>query len=219
MARARVRYQTFEFGEFGEVDIHLRTLRDRQQFADDQGNAEAVGIGSASWPLFGVVWASGEVLARQMWQHDVSNLRILEVGCGIGLTSLVLNHRCADITATDHHPEAHNFLLENTHLNQDPDIPFVRTGWGEADGLLGKFDLIVGSDLLYEQDHAALLSDFINAHAQPRCQVIIIDPGRSHRGDFSRRMLQLGYSNSDSRVIDTEALNKPYSGHILDFRR
>jgi len=219
MAAARVRYQTFEFGEFSEVDIHLRTLRDRQQFADEKGIAEAVGIGSASWPMFGVVWASSEVLARLMWQQDITDLRILEVGCGIGLTSLALNHRCADITATDHHPEAARFLLENTHLNRDPDIPFVRTGWGEVDELLGKFDLIVGSDLLYERDHAELLSGFINTHAKPHCQVIIVDPGRSHRGDFSRRMLRLGYDNSNTRVIETKALDEPYSGHILDFRR
>jgi len=216
MASARVRYQTIEFGD---VDIHLRTLRDRQQFSDDQGEAVAVGIGSASWPLFGVVWASSEVLAQLMWQQDIVNLRILEVGCGIGLTSLVLNHRGADITATDHHPEAGRFLRENSQLNQDPDIPFVRTGWGEADEVLGRFDLIVGSDLLYEPDHAELLSKFINAHAQPHCQVIITDPGRSERGSFSRRMLQLGYTNTATRTIKAQALNQPYSGHVLDFSR
>jgi predicted nicotinamide N-methyase len=216
MSRVRVRYQTIEFGD---VDIHVRTLRDRQQFSDDQGTAEALGISSAAWPLFGVVWASSEVLARLMWQHDITNLRILEVGCGIGLTSLVLNHRHADITATDHHPEVAKFLSENAHLNRDMAIPFVRTGWSEADERLGKFDLIVGSDLLYEPDHAELLSEFINAHAKPHCQVIIVDPGRSNRGRFSRRMEQLGYNGDASRSIQTHALDAAYSGHILDFFR
>ena len=37
--------------------------------------------------------------------------RILEVGCGIGLSSLILNRLNADITATDYHPEAEKFLI------------------------------------------------------------------------------------------------------------
>ncbi|MDE8603082.1 hypothetical protein M3I01_009105 [Marinomonas sp. RSW2] len=55
-----------------------------------------------------------------MFKHEVKGLKILEVGCGIELASLVLNHRLADITATDYHPEAGNFLNENTLL-----IPIV----------------------------------------------------------------------------------------------
>jgi len=216
IAAARIRYQTIEFGN---VDIHLRTLRDLQQFSDDQGQAAAAGINSASWPMFGVVWASSEVLARLMWHYDIADQRILEVGSGIGLTSLVLSHRQADITATDHHPEAADFLQKNALLNQGREIPFVRTGWGDDDQSLGTFDLIVGSDLLYERDHPELLAGFINTHANANCTVIITDPGRRHRGDFSRRMRRLGYSDTQSRSINTEAHNKPYSGYILQFSR
>jgi len=57
----RFRYQTCEFGEH---DIHYRSLRDKQQFEDINGEAEALGISSACWPIFGVLWPSGEVLAR-----------------------------------------------------------------------------------------------------------------------------------------------------------
>ena len=99
MSNVRVRYRTIEFGD---TDIHVRTLRDRQQFSDDEGHAEKLGISSATWPLFGVVWDSSQVLAHMMFEHDIDGKRILEVGCGIALTSLVLNHRHADITATDY---------------------------------------------------------------------------------------------------------------------
>ena len=97
MSVVRLRYHTIEFGE---LDIHLRTLRDNQQFSDDEGEAEALGISSAFWPLFGIVWDSGNVLAHLMVEYEIVGLRILEVGCGIALASLVLNHRLADITAT-----------------------------------------------------------------------------------------------------------------------
>jgi len=107
VSAVRVRYQTLEIGD---VDLHVRSLRDRQQFADAGGAAGRAGISSASWPLFGVVWESGKVLAQLMLGHEIAGLRVLEVGCGIGLASLVLRRRGADITATDQHPEARAFL-------------------------------------------------------------------------------------------------------------
>ena len=216
MSTLRMRYQTMEFGN---VDIHLRTLRDRQQFQDKDGVAEDLGISSAQWPLFGVVWPSSEVLAHFMSDFEIKGKRILEVGCGIGLTSLLLNRRQADITATDYHPEVEDFLQENTRLNDDELIPFIRTGWADEITRLGKFDLILGSDLLYEEEHAALLSGFIDQHAKPHCEVIIVDPGRSQYSRFSKLMTELGYTLNKSKPKNTAYLEQPFKGQIFRFDR
>lgn len=214
MPSLRFRYQTIEFDD---VDIHIRTLRDKQQFRDPNGVSEALGISSAMWPLFGVVWASGEILAHLMADFDIAGKRILEVGCGIGLASLVLNHRLADITATDHHPEAQEFLQRNARLNDDRQIPFVRTGWDEADSGLGRFDLIIGSDLLYETEQVESLANFIDHHAQRQCDVIIVDPGRGNHARFSRHMKRMGYSHRQSRPEHTDYLAQPFAGQILRY--
>ena len=216
MSSLRVRYQTIEFGE---VDIHLRTLRDNQEFQDKDGEAEKLGISSASWPLFGVVWDAGKVLAHHMCDYDITGKRILEVGCGIGLTSLLLNHRLADITATDYHPEAGNFLKENVDLNNGSHIPFERTGWADTDDELGLFDLIIGSDLLYEREHVALLSEFIHLHAQPSCQVVIVDPGRGHHSPFSKKMATFGFDHQQHQPSETEYLSQPFRGQIIEYHR
>ncbi|MBF0456046.1 MAG: methyltransferase domain-containing protein [Magnetococcales bacterium] len=209
----RIRYQTIEFGK---MDIHIRSLRDRQEYSDPIGTAFDLGIYSSSWSLFGVIWASGELLAHLMSEYEIKGLRILEVGCGIGLASLVLNHRSADITATDYHPEAETFLMENAKLNKDESIPFLRANWSEEQDALGKFDLIIGSDLLYEMGHAKALSNFINRHANPGCKVILIDPGRSHHSKFSKRMIELGYSFSKSSPQSVQHLTQPMR-HAVNF--
>ncbi|EKP0260758.1 histidine kinase [Aeromonas sobria] len=216
MSAVRLRYHTIEFGE---LDIHLRTLRDNQQFSDDGGEAEALGISSAFWPLFGIVWDSGRVLASQMVCQEVAGLRILEVGCGIGLASLVLNHRHADITATDYHPEAGAFLAQNVLLNQGAEIPFTRTGWADAATDLGCFDLIIGSDLLYERGHVEMLAAFIEQHAKASCKVILVDPGRGQQGRFTRLMAGLGYRHSQHQPHDVEQLAQPFRGQILQYLR
>lgn len=216
MSSLRVRYQTIEFGE---VDIHVRTLRDNQEFLDVDGVAEKLGISSATWPLFGIIWASSEVLAHLMFDYKIGTKRILEVGCGIGLASLVLNHRHADITATDYHPEAGNFLSENVQLNKGREIPFIRTAWEDEDSGLGLFDLVIGSDILYERHHINLLANFINQHAKPHCDVIVVDPGRGNHARFSKKMVSLGYSHSQSKPVDTDYLKKPFRGQILRYHR
>lgn len=216
MSSLRVSYQTIEFGD---VDIHLRTLRDKQEFLDPEGLAEKLGISSAQWSLFGVVWPSSEVLAHLMSDFSVKDKRILEIGCGIGLTSLMLNQRNADITATDYHPEVEGFLKHNATLNEGDAIPFVRTGWADELTGLGEFDLILGSDLLYEDEHADLLSRFIDQHSKAECEVIIVDPGRGRHARFSKMMVKLGYAHSQSQPVETNYLMDKFKGQILRYDR
>jgi len=216
MNEYRVRYQTLEIGG---LDIHLRTLRDLNQYADADGSAARAGISSAQWPLFGVVWASSQVLAHHLLGIETDGLRILEVGCGIGLISLLLRQRNADITATDRHPEVAEFLRANEVLNHLEAIPFHQCNWEEQQDELGLFDLILGSDLLYEPGQAELLSGFIDRHARKRCDVIIVGPGRREQGRFRRCMVDLGYCHTSSIPADMGYLNEPFTGRIQCFAR
>ena len=216
MPSVRVRYQTLEFDQ---LDIHIRTLKDKQQFSDPLGEAEALGISSAQWSLFGVVWDSSMVLAHEMAKFDIQGKRILEVGCGMALSSLLLNARHADITATDYHPEAGRFLVENVRLNHGKTIPFLRTGWDNLEDGLGEFDVIIGSDLLYEKEHIELLSEFIDRHAKPLCEIIIVDPGRGKHAPFSKKMVRLGYSHSQYQPQQSDYLEQPFKGQVLNYQR
>lgn len=212
----RVRYTTLEIGE---MDIHIRTLRDTLQFEDINGEAKKLGISSAAWPIFGVVWPSSQVLARLMLAYNVEGKRVLEVGCGIALASLILNQRSADITATDYHPETERFLIHNVKLNNGKKIPFVRTGWADLDDDLCKFDLIIGSDILYEAEHITLLSSFIDRHARHNCDVIIVDPRRGYHAKFSKKMAALGYACSQEKVNQTDNMGKTVICQVLTFSR
>lgn len=212
----RVRYQTIEVGS---ADIHVCTLRDIKQFYDPEGTAEKLGISSATWPLFGIIWPSSLVLAHFMSDYETAGKRVLEIGCGIGLPSLVLNHKNVDVTATDYHPETGNFLLRNTQLNNNNAINYERVDWADKDSDLGLFDIIIGSDILYEDEHIQLLARFIERHANPECKVILVDPGRGRKNKFSVKMDKYGYSNTQVKPDDTSYLEKPFKGHILKYKR
>lgn len=212
----RVRYQTIEVGH---KDIHLCTLRDNQQFSDPDGVAEQLGISSATWPLFGVVWPSSLVLANHMLDYDIAGKRILEVGCGIGLSSILLNKRNADITATDYHPKVEHFLNRNAKLNNGKAIAFERVDWADENCDLGLFDLIIGSDILYEDQHVELLANFIARHAKPQCKVILVDPGRGRRNKITNSLQAFGFTGNHIKPEHTDYLEQPFKGDILKFLR
>lgn len=216
MTNLRLRYQTIEFGN---LDIHICTLRDEQQFHDPEGVAEELGISSALWPIFGVIWPSSLVLAHFMNSYETGSKRILEVGCGMALSSLLLSKKQADITATDYHPEAEKFLLRNTRLNGEEPIAFERLDWADGNTQLGLFDLIIGSDLLYEDQHVELLANFIALHAKPVCEVVVVDPGRGRKNKLSACMIALGFTSVHHKPSHTDYLDQEFKGHILSFTR
>ena len=216
MTNPRLSYQTVEFGK---IDIHLCTLRDKQEFYDPEGIAEKLGIGSAIWPLFGIIWPSSLVLSHFIFDYETDSKRILEVGCGMALSSLLLNKQCADITATDYHPESNKFLQRNTLLNEDKAIAYERVDWADKNDNLGLYDLIIGSDILYEDNHIELLANFIEAHAKPTCEVIIVDPGRGRKNKLSSRMVEFGFTASQQKPTHTDYLDQEFKGYILKFER
>jgi len=201
----RYRYRTIEFGD---MDVHLRALRNTNEFEDPEGVAEALGISEAVWPLFGVVWSSSIALAAVMVDIDLQGRRVLEVGCGLGLASLVLALRGADITATDRHPAVQTFLDQNAELNGTATIPFARTDWTDEEvDDLGRFDLIIGSDVLHDRDQAVPLARFIDEHSEPACEVVLVDPGRGQANAFGRQMEERGFLLEKRRAVDDATLH------------
>lgn len=203
----------------GGLDYRIRALRDRQQFADPDGDSGRAGISSAQWSLFGQAWPAGRALAEAMSGWPVAGMRILEIGCGLALSSLVLQRRGADVTASDHHPLAGPFLQYNAALNGLPPVAYRRLQWAEGDPGLGRFDLIVGGDVLYERDHVALLSRLLERHARAACEVVIADPGRGYGNRFSRVMAAQGYALTELRGPFAADEPPPHRGRLLRYRR
>jgi 2-polyprenyl-3-methyl-5-hydroxy-6-metoxy-1,4-benzoquinol methylase len=219
-AHPATEYQVkFENLSLGGRDYHIRSLLDRQQYSDPDGVAERAGISSASWPLFGLVWPSSRILAEIAQTIPIQGRRILEIGCGLGLASLVMQRRGADITASDRHPMAAAFMVENLLLNNLPALEFQTGSWSDTDAGLGTFDLIIGSDLLYERDLPGPLAGFIDRHSRPVVEVVIIDPDRGNRPAFNRCMAALGYRHEACPAAVRLESGEPYKGRVLSYRR
>lgn len=214
----------------GVDDLIIRSLLDHQQFSDPDGEAEHLGISSATWPLFGLLWPSGAELAARMGSRVLCpGERILEIGCGLALASLVAHRRGSDVTASDCHPLTGGFLRENLRLNDLLPLKYRHGHWGAPEALPGApvrlpveglFDLIVGSDLLYERDTHADLAHFIGEHASASAQVWIVDPDRGNRPAFNKQMAEQGFSRTEERLDHpARPAQAAYKGRLLTYQR
>lgn len=203
----------------GGVAYRLRVLSDIQQFADPDGHSERLGISSAQWSLFGQSWPAGRLLAQAMHRFDIADKRILELGCGIGLASLVLQRRGADVVASDIHPLTEPFLAYNAALNALPALHYRQLRWDAPLPSLGHFDVIIASDVLYERDQAERLSEVVARHASASAEVLVTDPGRGNSARFSRFLETQGFSlKTEACPMNDEDL-PPYRGKVLHFSR
>ncbi len=209
----------FETVSGSGADLQLRSLLDRQQFHDPLGEAERAGISSSAWPIFGMLWPSGRVLAHVMLTCELEGKRILELGCGLALASLVIHRRGGNITASDCHPLAADFLLENLKLNHLPAMKYQVGNWSRANPLLERFDLIIGSDVLYDRGQPEVLSQFIDQHVQAGAEVLIVDPDRGNRVSFNRKMDLLGYTHTETRISSLPGSGDKYKGRLLRYRK
>lgn len=207
----------------GGTDWHIRCLIDDQQFNDTDHAAADIGLPAAGWSHFGQVWPSSRVLALAMLTRPLAGLRVLEIGAGLALASLVMHRRGANVTVSDWHPLTEEFLRHNLELNGLGPLPYQAGNWESVaatdNPALGHFDLIVGSDLLYERQQPAQLAAFIHRHAAAGAQIVIVDPDRGNRAAFGRDMGMLGFGltmqAADRQLEDGTA----YKGRFLSFTR
>jgi 2-polyprenyl-3-methyl-5-hydroxy-6-metoxy-1,4-benzoquinol methylase len=216
----QVKHQTVTIAGW---DYAICSLLDNQQYAESSGDGPTNGMSASGWPLFGQVWPSARVLALAMDSHAIAGKRILEIGAGLALASLVIHRRAGDVTVTDWHPLTETFLQDNLLANALGPLPYQAGDWelDDADGAsgLGRFDLIIGSDVLYERQQPAQLARFIDQHAQPGAEILIVDPDRGNRSAFCKAMAALGYGLDMTAASRTLESGEAYKGRFLRFAR
>ena len=142
--------------------------------------AELPDEGEIQWaplaPYWAVLWRSGVALAEELDRADLRGQRIVELGCGLGLPSLIAARAGADVLATDIDPDALSLLRLNARAN-GIELETELVDWSRAQSLIDRapFDLVIAADLLYEDS----VVDELRA-LMPRLagQALLADPGR-----------------------------------------
>ncbi len=155
-------------------------------------------------PFWAVLWPAAKGMARFLWNYPgLEGKSILELGAGLGLAGMVAAARGGCVTQTDFVPEALEYCQFNSELNGIDDITRILADWRSFD-IGQRFDLVVGSDILYEPTLHPYLQDIFSNNVKPGGRIILSDPGRKDAQEFIRKLVKQGFEQAvfDYRVED-----------------
>jgi predicted nicotinamide N-methyase len=162
------------------IDTTLSLPHGELRLLQPRDGAELPDDGEVEWaplaPYWSVLWRSGVALGRELSRRRLDGLRVVELGCGMGVPSLAASRSGAAVLATDASVEALELLACNASRN-GLDVVTAQCDWATPAGLLARapFDLVLAADVLYERASVAQLLALLPRLA-PR--VLLADPGR-----------------------------------------
>jgi predicted nicotinamide N-methyase len=129
-------------------------------------------------PYWADVWPSSLILASKLLELDGRGRTALELGCGVGLSTLAATKAGFDVLSTDYYEDALDVTRANVFRNLGTLARTRLVDWRHLPADLGKFDLVFASDVLYEKEYAELLPVILRGVLFERGMALIADPGR-----------------------------------------
>lgn len=151
----------------------LRLLQPRE-------SAELPDEGAVEWapiaPYWSVLWRSGVALAEALEATGLRGRRVVELGCGLAVPSIVSARAGATVLATDSCGEALTLVRRNAKENEVA-VDTAAVDWAKPEWLEQRapFDLVLAADVLYERASVAPLLSLLPRLA---AEVWLADPGR-----------------------------------------
>jgi predicted nicotinamide N-methyase len=147
-------------------------------------------------PYWPTLWPAARMLAkvvvREPWEDYPKPVRVLEIGCGLGLAGVACLSCGLQVTFTDIDETALAFAAANARLNGF-------TGFRTR--LLDlrdppedeRYPIVIGSDLMYEERLVAPLVGLLQAVLAPGGVCLIADPDRLAARVFRWKLEEAGY--------------------------
>jgi len=131
-------------------------------------------------PYWAELWPAGLALAHAL-PESLSGVTVVELGCGLGVPSLVSAARGAQDTAVDWAWEAVELLRQHAARNGlvlSPEVADWRS-------FAGAYDVALAADVLYEERNVEPLLELLPRVAP---EVWLAEPGRPHAAAFLDRV-------------------------------
>ena len=129
-------------------------------------------------PYWADVWPSSIILAGKLLALRGNGGSALELGCGVGLSTLAATSAGFDVLSTDYYEDALDVTRANVFRNLGKTARTRLVDWRHLPDDLGTFDLVFASDVLYEKEYAELLPVILDRALAREGIALIADPGR-----------------------------------------
>ena len=163
----------------GRSTLSVLRPRDPEALLDEEAFARDEFL-----PYWAELWPASLELAGAL-PARLEGAQLIELGCGLGIPSLVAANRGADVVAVDWANDAVALLRRNAVRN-GVSLAAVVDDWRTFSG--GAFDIALAADVLYEQRNVEPLLDLLPRLAS---EVLLATAGRPYEQEFLRRAREL----------------------------
>jgi predicted nicotinamide N-methyase len=153
-------------------------------------------------PYWAELWPSGRALADRLAAMPLAGLRVVELGCGVGVPAVVAALRGAEVLATDWYEEALAFTRANAAA-AGARLETLLADWSSPPpGLLHRppADLVVAADVLYEERHGPALAALLPRLLAASGEALIADPRRPQAAGLVDPLTAAGWDHSAEEV-------------------
>jgi predicted nicotinamide N-methyase len=180
MARARTWVTVTESIEIDGRELVVERPRSAEDLLDEEAFERDEFL-----PYWAELWPSGVALGRHVAALPLDGCRALELGCGLGIPSIVAALAGARVLASDWSREALAAARRNAARN-GVELETAVVRWDDAAGLADRdaFELVLAADVLYERRNGEQLLDLLARTVAPGGEALIADPGRPHTKRF-----------------------------------
>jgi ETFB lysine methyltransferase len=147
-------------------------------------------------PYWAELWPSAHALTEFILENPTvfNDKNILELGCGMGLTTIALSlNNPKNLLATDYEQPALDATQRNFNLNGlTQNISVQLLDW-RAPNLNQKYEMIVASDVAYEERFFQPLIDLFQNFLTEKGTIILAEPNRSIARIFFGKLALAGF--------------------------
>ena len=170
-------------------------------------------------PYWADLWPSAQILANDVAIMRFRGQRVLELGCGLGVVAIGAVLAGADVTATDYYEDALLFAQLNVAETTGKAIATRMVDWVSMPEDLGKFDVVLASDVLYEHRYASMVAEAIATTLVRGGEAIVADPGRIALEEFLEECSDRGLaSEPDVRPYVDGEIKQTITLHRLHWK-
>lgn len=178
--------------QIADKHIKLTIVDDPDRFLDKLSREDCDGC--LYLPYWTYLWESAIGLACQVSSLGdmISGQHILEIGCGYGLTGLVACQEGAEMVFSDFEYDALLFAQHNAQQNGISLADYVQMDWN-APCFQCQFDVILASDVIYEEQNWQPIIDILKNHLKPDGIALISEPNRKKADGFFNIIRENGF--------------------------
>jgi predicted nicotinamide N-methyase len=170
-------------------------------------------------PYWTDLWPAARMLARVIMRMTwVPSTRALEIGCGLGLPGIVALSKGLQVIFSDYDATALRFAADNARANGYEDFRLLQMDWRQPPENLC-VPVILGSDLFYEQRHAAPLAALIKKVLSPDGVCLLADHDRIPYQVLRESLAEAGLDFSGQAVRAGEPGGRRYKGTLYRISR